>query len=710
MTLEQFIAALRTRSFAGAASVGFASAYISTLGVSPKGLAAQLGVTPERIAQAVKDAGNKLVWTDPGAGITAGALKQTDGGIALFGESKESDGDRKAMGDSAIMRFENILTTKATDRDGDDLDPKGADVDPKAPLLWQHLPDAPIGKLYSVTERNGDFVKTACGIADTVLGRDAAILAEFGALRISHGFKPLEFSPKGHKADGEDGWNITKYHVMEVSLVSIPSNTGAVITALSRGKLHSPAIKGYAAALDAARPKIIGGGWDKSAADAGLPQGVTVNIHNHPAAAAGTKSGTKPPKGKDGESDADATTDDADDEPTPGDDAGDKDAPAMFREVLDAVKAMAKNKALPEEARSRAGLVYSMLKEASIKVAEYLKTAGDAGKNMDIAGFAAAAAGLVADCHTALTRAADEMGRLGEVAGIDDASLKSIGATRDAVATIVAALDDLVGASSDPDAAAAAGDDGTPPPAPVDDDEDGDGNPPPAEGETEEGADETEEDETEEENAADADYNADVSGESTDGTDAPPDTSDENTDDEETDEKGSHTCRDCGRSMTADEMDRPNVRCPNCGGHIFRESKAEDDEDTEEKEDDDAETADDDAEGKGVSNRPYLCGVCYYGLDSNASGTRCPNCGPVGGIIANPNYGKAAEDEDTEEKDGEVNDGEANPAVDDEPNPGMSDADKAAAKSLAHLFGEPGVVYDRATLDMLRDLTADAAP
>ena len=515
--LKAFLDSLRARSVFTGAGIGFASAYIGTLGVGAKGLAASLGVDAAQVAKALKESADKLVFVDPAADITGGAVK-TAGGIELFGKSDQPESDRKDVGDKSLMKFENILTTKNTDRDGDDLDPKGAEVDPKAPLLWQHLPDAPIGKMVKVLEQNENFVKTACAIADTALGHDAATLVEFGALRISHGFKPKEFEPKGNKADGEDGWNIRKYEVMEISLVSIPANTGAVITAFEKGKLAHPLAKSFAQALNAGRPKFVTGGWVKSADAATNPAGVTVTVNlNQPAAApAAGKSA------KDTQSDGDATTDPKDDD-APSDDAGDdKGAPVMLREVIDAVKAMAKDKSLPAEAQARCGLVLSMLNDSSAKIAEYMKAISDAGKAMDIATVAQAAAELVAECYTSLTRAADEMGRVGEVAGLPESAAKSVGELRDSVATIVAALDGMTGGTAaatddagdgNPDGAAAAGDD-TPPIDPVDGDGDGDGNPDDAESDRE-----TEDDDADEERS-------DVTGDSTSGADAAADDTD----------------------------------------------------------------------------------------------------------------------------------------------------------------------------------------
>lgn len=151
---------------------------------------------------------------------------------------------------NTVMRFEAIVTTTKRDRDLDILETSGAIVDPKSPLLWQHIPLQPIGKLIRVTQHADDCLKALFAIADTPLGRDAAVLAEFGALRISHGFDPRDFEA----LDDEEGWHFKSFEIFEVSLVSIPSNTDAVITAYSREKLHHPAVKGWAQKMFEARP------------------------------------------------------------------------------------------------------------------------------------------------------------------------------------------------------------------------------------------------------------------------------------------------------------------------------------------------------------------------------------------------------------------------------------------------------------------------
>jgi hypothetical protein len=103
-------------------------------------------------------------------------------------------------------------------------------------------------------------------IADTALGRDAATLVEFEALRISHGFRPLKFERIASRTRGgpPEGFHVFTFEVMETSLVSVPSNRDAVVTAFSRQKLHSPLVKSWAGGLMAGRPVLVTSGWAKT--------------------------------------------------------------------------------------------------------------------------------------------------------------------------------------------------------------------------------------------------------------------------------------------------------------------------------------------------------------------------------------------------------------------------------------------------------------
>jgi hypothetical protein len=160
---------------------------------------------------------------------------------------------------SALMTFECVVTTTKQDHDGDVLETSGADLDPKAPLLWQHIPMSPIGRVYGATDQTAKKLKTVGAIADTLLGNDAVVLVEFDALRISHGFKPIKWEPLKKKPndDGPQGYHVLVFKILEVSLVSVPSNDDAEITAFSRDKLHHPLVKAMAQRKFDARPLVL---------------------------------------------------------------------------------------------------------------------------------------------------------------------------------------------------------------------------------------------------------------------------------------------------------------------------------------------------------------------------------------------------------------------------------------------------------------------
>lgn len=194
---------------------------------------------PDQWAKSLKEAESRLVYADDEM------------------EVKDIATSSLALTAGSIMDFDAIITSTRKDRDGDVLESSGAIVDPKCPLLWQHIPIQPIGKMVTVTSANAKNVQGRFAIADIELGRDAAALIEMGALRISHGFEPTECEPL--EKDGR--WHITKYSVMEVSLVSVPSNVDAVITLFSRNKLHSPFAKAWGEKLWQGRP-VQGKGFE----------------------------------------------------------------------------------------------------------------------------------------------------------------------------------------------------------------------------------------------------------------------------------------------------------------------------------------------------------------------------------------------------------------------------------------------------------------
>lgn len=165
----------------------------------------------------------------------------------------------------ALMVFKHILTTPRKDRDGDILRTKGARPDPAMLMLWQHVHTLPIGKSLGVAEHNEKQLVMYSAIVDVnELAQDAAVMIANKMGRFSHGFKALEFSAikEGKavpgKTTGEKGFDVTRFEIMEESLVSVPANVDAetleVYLDLIEGeKLTSSIMKSYGKSLRTTR-------------------------------------------------------------------------------------------------------------------------------------------------------------------------------------------------------------------------------------------------------------------------------------------------------------------------------------------------------------------------------------------------------------------------------------------------------------------------
>jgi hypothetical protein len=190
----------------------------------------------------------------------------------------KSFNDGTSIADGAILEYDAVITTKQKDRDGDVLESSGLELDPRMPVLWQHLQMQPIGKMLRVLEHNESHVLVKNALADVPLGRDAAVLVKFGALRKSIGFKPvagyfapLSFTKDANGQDKVTGWHIKKAGVFENSLVSIPANSGGnittiyeksfdgIATAYSRDLLKTDAVKSWAKSIYEQRPTQVSG-------------------------------------------------------------------------------------------------------------------------------------------------------------------------------------------------------------------------------------------------------------------------------------------------------------------------------------------------------------------------------------------------------------------------------------------------------------------
>lgn len=267
-TVESILESLQLRQLASRWGIGTALQYVKCVdavfaaGLTNPTLAFDLA--PSVWAKELESAARRLTYCDEGSGDIDFIVKSVRDGAGI------------ARG--AVLEYDCILSTKRKDRDGDIVEPGGMDVDVKMPLLWQHVQSQPIGRHVSVVKQDENVVVCKFAIADIPLGRDAATLVKFGALRKSHGFKPVpgEFEPLEivKQADGKQvakGWHIRKSTVMEGSLVSIPANADANVlavyekefdglcTAFSRSELKTDAVKHWAKAWYDRRPVTVAG-------------------------------------------------------------------------------------------------------------------------------------------------------------------------------------------------------------------------------------------------------------------------------------------------------------------------------------------------------------------------------------------------------------------------------------------------------------------
>ncbi len=159
--------------------------------------------------------------------------------------------DFRATGDVVGSTFKATITTDSIDRDGEVIVPQGMNsknYERNPVLLWNHDTAQPIGKAISLrrgessidaefefaarpAEYDGDW------FPDYVRGLVAA-----GVLRaVSIGFQPLDGGTRqATKADIDrygSGVNrvFNKWALLEVSIVSVPANQDALITAVSKG-------------------------------------------------------------------------------------------------------------------------------------------------------------------------------------------------------------------------------------------------------------------------------------------------------------------------------------------------------------------------------------------------------------------------------------------------------------------------------------------
>lgn len=251
MTEQTIHESLKVRSLATRWGIGVAQNYLKDFAYG------DFGISPEQWQKQLEDAAHRLTYC------------QDDFEIKDYKEV----GSAK---DGVLLEYDAVCSSRRKDRDGDVIETGGLVIDLKHPLLWQHLQHSPIGKHVGIVEQGEARWSSKFAIADTALGRDAAVLVKMGALRKSIGFKPTEFKPLAIEKDSHgnewvNGWHVTKAEVMETSLVSIPSNVDgsvlriyekefdALCTAYSRNELKHDAVKHWAKAISDKRPVQVQG-------------------------------------------------------------------------------------------------------------------------------------------------------------------------------------------------------------------------------------------------------------------------------------------------------------------------------------------------------------------------------------------------------------------------------------------------------------------
>jgi len=160
---------------------------------------------------------------------------------------------------SKASTFVATITTDSVDRDGEVVIPAGMnsrDYERNPVLLYEHDVKQPIGKMMKM-KRGDRSIEAEFALAprpDNHVGEwfpdTVASLMEFGALNtMSIGFLGLESRPAS-KADSERyGTGVRrvygKWKLLEVSVVSVPANQDAIVTAVRKGLVTRDAAKAF---------------------------------------------------------------------------------------------------------------------------------------------------------------------------------------------------------------------------------------------------------------------------------------------------------------------------------------------------------------------------------------------------------------------------------------------------------------------------------
>ena len=142
---------------------------------------------------------------------------------------------------------EVVIATGDIARDGHILVPGGVDLTNylrNPVVLWQHSPDDPVGNAENVRVE-GDKIVARVRFAPTgiseVADRTRGLVKSGVIQAVSVGFEPLDGLPLD-PAKPRGGQRFTKWDLLEFSFVSVPADTGAIVTARAADASKEPAM------------------------------------------------------------------------------------------------------------------------------------------------------------------------------------------------------------------------------------------------------------------------------------------------------------------------------------------------------------------------------------------------------------------------------------------------------------------------------------
>lgn len=144
----------------------------------------------------------------------------------------------------------HVISTSSTDRAGDVVEAKGADIDnymrnPVVMANHDYRIEMIIGRGSVMVQDDSIIARTA--YLDTPLGNTAFKLAEAGLGGHSIGFRPLKWKLiEDSESKGITGMRFTKWELLEYSMVAIPMNQDAVMNCIQRGIMEESQVPIFA--------------------------------------------------------------------------------------------------------------------------------------------------------------------------------------------------------------------------------------------------------------------------------------------------------------------------------------------------------------------------------------------------------------------------------------------------------------------------------